>query len=238
MVATMLRVAPDAVVHQLTDLSATDSAANARLRIHGTRNLVDAAHAAGVRRMVAQSIAWAYAPGDGPAAEDVAARPGGRAAAPATIDGVAALEAAVGELPAGVVLRYGLLYGPGTWYAPGARCTVEARAGRLPADDDVTSFLHVDDAATAAADALEWPPGPVNVCDDEPAAGREWVPALCAEIGAPSARPSARAPDAVGPGRRQRPRARARLDARAPQLAHWVRPAGEEPEVNHCNRWA
>jgi hypothetical protein len=43
----------------------------------------------------------------------------------------------------------------------------------------------VDDAAGAAADALEWPTGAVNLCDDVPAAGREWVPVFCRAVGAP-----------------------------------------------------
>src|SRR5690349_20051832 len=51
---------PDVVVHQLTDLSAVDLDANARIRREGTRNLVDATLAAGVPKIVVQSIAWAY----------------------------------------------------------------------------------------------------------------------------------------------------------------------------------
>src|SRR4051794_11826448 len=62
--------APDVVMHQLTALGDADTAANARLRRAGTRHLVDAALAAGVRRVVAQSISFAYAPGDVPAGED------------------------------------------------------------------------------------------------------------------------------------------------------------------------
>src|SRR3954464_9889583 len=56
--------APEAVVHQLTHLAGLDFAGNARLRTVGTRQLVDAALAAGVRRLVAQSIAWVVPPGD------------------------------------------------------------------------------------------------------------------------------------------------------------------------------
>ena len=63
-------VAPDLVMHQLTDLGSGDPHANARLRSVGTRNLVDAALAAGVRKIVAQSIAWVYAPGDEPGTAD------------------------------------------------------------------------------------------------------------------------------------------------------------------------
>jgi nucleoside-diphosphate-sugar epimerase len=176
-IATVGAAAPDVVMHQLTDLRDGDRAANARLREVGTRHLVDAARAAGVPRIVAQSIAWAYVAGDGPATEEIPLR--------AAMPGVPQLEAAVAELPEWVVLRYGLLYGPGTWYAPDGLAADQARAGELTAGDDVTSFVHVDDAASAALDALTWPSGPTNVCDDEPASGRAWVPAFCRAVGAP-----------------------------------------------------
>src|ERR1043165_6914439 len=42
---------PDVVMHQLTDLSDCDRTANSRVREEGTRNLVDAARNAGVRRI-------------------------------------------------------------------------------------------------------------------------------------------------------------------------------------------
>ena len=175
---------PDAVIHQLTDLSDGSTAANAALRIHGTRNLVDAALAACVPRIVAQSIAWAYAPGADPANEsdalDLVAPPPRET----TIRGIVALEQAARELPEWIVLRYGLLYGPGTWYAADGLHAVHARAGALTAGEDVTSFVHVDDAAEAANAALAWPSGAVNLCDDEPAPGREWVPAFCRAVGA------------------------------------------------------
>ena len=64
--AAVAAVRPDVVVHQLTDLShgfepeklAETLARNSRLRTEGTQNLVEAARAAGVRRLIAQSIAW------------------------------------------------------------------------------------------------------------------------------------------------------------------------------------
>ena len=43
------------------------------------------------------------------------------------------------------MLRYGMLYGPGTWYEPRGSKAAETRAGRLAIDDDVTSFVHVED---------------------------------------------------------------------------------------------
>ena len=176
---------PEVVMHQLTDLSGGSSEANAAMRKIGTANLANAALSAGVRRMVAQSVAWAYQGGGEPADEltplDLTAGP----PRSTTVRGVATLEETAGELPEWVALRYGVLYGPGTWYAPGALMAQKALAGELVADGDISSFVHVNDAVEAAVAALEWPSGAVNICDDEPAAGHEWVPAFCAAVGAP-----------------------------------------------------
>jgi nucleoside-diphosphate-sugar epimerase len=175
--------APDVVMHQLTDLKGGNRQANSEMRVTGTRNLVDAALAAGVRRVVAQSIAWVYQAGPVPATEDVPLDLGASESRRQTVQGVAALEAAVREAPDWVVLRYGLLYGPGTWYSRGGLMADTAARGELAADGDVSSFVHVDDAAGAAVDALSWPAGFVNVCDDVPAPAREWVPAFCRSVG-------------------------------------------------------
>ena len=206
-------------MHQLTDLAGGSLAANAALRIHGTRNLVDAAQTAGVRRIVAQSIAWAYEPGDGPAGEATALDTGAPPPRRTTIEGIAALETAARELPEWVVLRYGLLYGPGTWYEPDGARAVDARARALVASDDVSSFVHVDDAAAAAVAALAWPPGAVNVCDDEPAPGTSGCPPSAARS-APTRRrrTTLRAPDGrAGP----RIATRASTSGWAPRHPSW-----------------
>jgi nucleoside-diphosphate-sugar epimerase len=49
----------------------------------------------------------------------------------------------------------------------------------------VTSFLHVADAAQAALAALAWPAGPLNIVDDAPAAGMDWLPVYASLVGAP-----------------------------------------------------
>jgi nucleoside-diphosphate-sugar epimerase len=142
-------IKPDVVIHQLTDLPwGLDPAQmdegtrrNARLRSEGTRNLVSAALASSVRRLIAQSIAWVYAPGPVPHHErdplDLQAS-GTRAI---TVAGVATLEGLTLASPPieGVVLRYGHLYGPGT----GTEARPEAPS------------LHVDAAASAALLATE-----------------------------------------------------------------------------------
>jgi nucleoside-diphosphate-sugar epimerase len=117
---------PDVIIHQLTDLPSAPGTpgyvaaqeANRRLRIEGTRNLLAAAKTAGVRRVVAQSIAFVYAPGEGRRGEDDPLDVAAEGVRQLTVQGIIALEQDVLQTPgiAGVVLRYGYLYGPGTWY--------------------------------------------------------------------------------------------------------------------------
>ncbi|GIF46265.1 nucleoside-diphosphate-sugar epimerase [Asanoa ferruginea] len=193
----VLAAAPDAIIHQLTDLAGADGEATNRLRVEGTRNLVDAARAAGTDRIVIQSVGFGYAPGDKPADEteplDVGAEPPRRG----LVDGIRAMEATASEVDTAVLLRFGILYGPGTWYAPGGAAAAVLSGdtgapflGSLVADQSVTSFLHVADAARAAREALGWPGGVVNIADDDPAEGREWVPVLAAALGVPAPRPT------------------------------------------------
>lgn len=170
---------PDAVMHQLTDLAEYDLAGNARVRVEGTRTLVDAAKRHGVKRMVAQSISWVVADGETPATEDEPFRK----PLPA---GVPELESAVLELPRGVVLRFGQFYGPGTWRSSQAASSADALAMALSPMSEVGSFVHVADAAQASVLALDWPHGVVNVVDDEPAAAEDWMPVLAGALGAPT----------------------------------------------------
>jgi nucleoside-diphosphate-sugar epimerase len=148
--AAVVAAAPDAVVHQLTDLPrgldpalmAAARVRNTRIRVEGTRNLIAAAVAAGAGRLVLQSIAFAYAPGPKPLGETAAIDP--------AQTGVISLEtqALATPMPA-VVLRYGRIYGPGTGF--------EAAGGPAP--------LHVDAAADAARRALERGAGISNIAE-------------------------------------------------------------------------
>jgi nucleoside-diphosphate-sugar epimerase len=176
---------PDAVIHQLTDLTGLDFAATARVRTEGTRNLVDAAQAVGVRRMVTQSFWGVYVPGEGLAGEETplyveAPEPWDRVARP-----IAIMEQTVNELPESVVLRYGLFYGRGTAFDHDGRTAERVRRSKMPANENVVSFLHVEDAAISAQQALAWPAGTYNIADDDPAAASDWLPQYASEIGAP-----------------------------------------------------
>ena len=154
---------PEVVIHQLTDLPqvldpeqmAASRQRNTRLRVEGTANLVAAARAAGSRRLIAQSIAFAYAGGPEPHAEtDPLASLEGEDPSAITARGVRALEDAVLGASGieGIVLRYGRLYGPGTWYA--------AASGKGP--------LHVDAAAHAALLAVtRGAAGIYNIAEDD-----------------------------------------------------------------------
>ena len=180
--AALQREHPDALIHELTSLGKGDYDANNRVRKLGTRNLIDAAVTAGVERVVAQSYC-VYAPGEGLASEDdpldlSSGAYGG------SVEGILALEHAVSEVASGVILRYGTLYGPGTAFASDGSVADQFRRGLFVASDDVTSFVHVEDAAEAAVLALAWPKGPLNIVDDEPAPATVWGPVFAAAIGA------------------------------------------------------
>ena len=196
--AAMAAASPEVVIHQLTalpdrmDFRKKDLyTLTNRLRTEGTRNLLDGARAAGARRFVSQSIAFAYRNDgslvkteDEPLLDD----------APAPFDeGITALhEMETMVLGAdgldGLVLRYGFFYGPGTHYAQDGSVVADVRRRRLPVvgrGTGVFSFIHVDDAADATLAAVErGAPGVYNVTDDEPAAMSEWVPALADAAGA------------------------------------------------------
>jgi nucleoside-diphosphate-sugar epimerase len=190
--AAMADASPEAVIHQLTALPARLDWGNLnlfdennRVRTEGTRILVDAALAAGAGRVVAQSIAFVYAPtGDRVKEEDAAlfidAPPpvGGMVAAIAELE---RLVTGTAEID-GLVLRYGMLYGPGTYYDRRGSSAADIVAARVPLVEGATgmySWLHVDDAASATVAALErGAPGIYNVVDDEPAPQPEWLPVL------------------------------------------------------------
>lgn len=126
--------APEMVMHQLTDLPdnvddiASFSARNDRMRTDGTRNLLEAATAAGAPRFLAQSIAW---------------RPSGRGG---VVDEHEQMVLEAG----GVVVRYGQLYGPGTYYED-----------RLPAPPRIS----VEEAARRTVPLLDAGPGVVEIVE-------------------------------------------------------------------------
>jgi len=188
---------PDAVVNQLTALPKRidprrierDFEMNDRLRSEGSAILAGAARAAGVQRLVAQSIAFMYErrPGEPLHSEDDPLILDPPPSFARTANAVRALEQTTLEA-GGTVLRYGYFYGPASAIAADGSIVADLRRRRMPvvgSGAGVWSFVHVDDAAAATVAALGAPAGIYNVVDDEPAPVREWLPALAEAVGAP-----------------------------------------------------
>ena len=197
--SVLAQAEPDAVINELTDLPqslnprrlAEYYAANNRVRREGTRNLLSAARGAGVRRFLVQGSAYWYAPTGGAVKTEEAPlyldapSPIGQA-----VQTIKDVEEAVlsAEGIEGIVLRYGMFYGPGTWYAKDGDVGRQVRKRRYPMigrGEGTYSFIHVDDAASATVAALERArPGVYNVVDDEPATAAEWMPLYAEALGA------------------------------------------------------
>jgi nucleoside-diphosphate-sugar epimerase len=133
----VVEFAPEMVMHQLTDLPddasqiAEFGSRNDRIRQEGTRNLLAAASAASSQRFVAQSVAWDLG--------------GERGRATKRFERLV-LDAG------GVVIHYGQLYGPGTYY--------EDELPTLPR-------IHVDEAARRTVALLDADPGVIELVEPE-----------------------------------------------------------------------
>ena len=184
---------PDVVVNELTDLDRPFNprkydewlASTNRLRREGTKNLADAARAAGASKFISQSVAFFYTFEPGLKTEEsppLGADVSDAAAALHDLDRITL------AAPGGIVLRYGFFYGPGTSYAADGSQIETIRKRQLPivgAGRGAFPFVHVDDAASATVAALErGEPGVYNVVDDEPARASEWISGLAQLVGA------------------------------------------------------
>jgi nucleoside-diphosphate-sugar epimerase len=193
---------PEVIVHQLTALAGSIDvrriektfAQTNRLRSEGTDHLLAAGRAIGTRRFVAQSFAgWPFArTGGAVKSEDAPLDPDPPQSLRTTHAAIRHLEEAVTGASGieGVVLRYGGFYGPGTSMGldPEGDQVTAIRGRKFPVIGDgggVWSFVHVADAATATALAVEdGAPGLYNVVDDSPAPTRAWLPAVAEALGA------------------------------------------------------
>lgn len=195
---------PEVVVHLLTALPERINprsnylAETNRVRTEGTRNLLAAARAAGARRLVAESVAFLYPPeGEAIKTEEDPINSGAGGNFGEAMTALADLESQVTGADGieATVLRFGWLYGPGTHLGPDGTQTADIRRRRLPLVGDgggIFSFIHVDDAASAARAAAESDAtGVFNAVDDRPAPMSEWVPGVAEILGA---RPPRRVP--------------------------------------------
>jgi nucleoside-diphosphate-sugar epimerase len=196
----VLRAEPEVVIHQMTALAEIKSmkrfddefALTNRLRTEGTDHLVEAARAAGARRLIVQSYGnWNYErTGTGPKSEEDPLDPDPPANQRASIAAIRHLERAVleaGDLEA-IALRYGNFYGPGNTIGRGGEIVELVAKRKMPIVGDgagVWSFIHIADAASATMAAIDrGGPGIYNVADDEPAPVAEWLPELAKAVGA------------------------------------------------------
>jgi nucleoside-diphosphate-sugar epimerase len=190
----------DAVVNLATSMPSTTTFVfrrawqpTERVRIEGSAAVVDAALAAGVPRLVQESVSMVYPDrGDEWVTEDIGPDP-----YPATRGNLAAEASAARFNQAGsrgVVLRLGFFYGPGARHSE--QFLALARRHVVPLvghPDSYLSSIHVVDGGAAVAAALHVPAGTYNVVDDEPLTKREYARALTCAAGV---RPWVR-----GPGR-------------------------------------
>jgi len=195
--AAVAAAVPDAIVHQMTAISVPHAgrpdikhfdrwfAPTRRLRVEGTDNLLAAAAAVGVSDVVAQAYAgwngvreggWVKTEAD-PLDPEVGTimRSGA--------DALRHVEESVAGA-GGAVLRYGAFYGPGA-----SDDQVElVRKRQYPlvgAGTGHTSWVHLDDAASATVLAVEQrAAGVFNIVDDDPAPASEWLPHLARCAGA------------------------------------------------------
>jgi 2-alkyl-3-oxoalkanoate reductase len=191
---------PEIVVHQMTGLARAKSfkkfddefALTNRLRTEGTDYLIEAAHAAGARRIIAQSYGnWNYKrTGTDLKNETAPFDPKPPANQRKSLQAIRYCEAAVtGALGIeGIALRYGNFYGPGTGISLDGNIVALVRKRQLPVIGDgagVWCFIHVDDAATATIAAMtRGSPGVYNIADDEPAPVSSWLPELARAVAA------------------------------------------------------
>jgi nucleoside-diphosphate-sugar epimerase len=188
---------PDAIVHQMTAISVAHAgkpdmkhmdrwfATTNRLRTEGTDHLLAAAEAADVSHFVAQSYAsWnGIRKGGWVKTEEDPLDMHAGTAAHAGMEAIRHVEDVVVKA-GGAVLRYGGLYGPGA-----TDDQVElVRKRQFPlvgGGAGYTSWVHLDDAASATVLAVEQKAtGVFNIVDDEPAPASEWLPYLAACAGA------------------------------------------------------
>jgi nucleoside-diphosphate-sugar epimerase len=180
---------PTHVIHQLTALpkggprSARDLVATNRLRIEGTRNLLAAAIAAGARRFIGGSFALI----GGPSA-DVPAEVKDAADAVRSMESQI-LDASRAGAIEGIVLRYGMFYGPES--ASTIEMMTMARRRMLPrirGDRSLLPCIHVDDAASATVAALEraLAGSTYDIVDDEPVSFSVIAQAVAEAAGAPA----------------------------------------------------
>ncbi|MDF3341134.1 NAD(P)-dependent oxidoreductase [Mycolicibacterium septicum] len=199
--SVLAEFAPEAVVSLLTTLPKLgpkrmkDFEPARELWSRGAGNLVAAAQRAGVRRVVAESVIFAYGYGStGPQLIDETdpypgPPPRGGEQMLAALRGMERDVLTSGERSGteGIVLRYGVFYGPGVTHDDLFRRLAKWWAVPAMTGTGVLSWVHIDDVARATADALDKGRGGqiYNIVDDRPQAFGDYVRELNAKLGRP-----------------------------------------------------
>ncbi|WP_112240265.1 NAD-dependent epimerase/dehydratase family protein [Kribbella monticola] len=198
--AAVAATEPEVVVHQMTALRGgidfrkfdKSFATTNQLRTKGLDNLIAAAQATGVRRIVAQGYAgWNLQHGGSATkTEQDPLEPTAPSTATETMSALRYVESRVTGLDGieGVVLRYASFYGPTGDIGAGGSMVELIRKRRLPLIGDgagIWSFIHYDDAADATVKAIEsTATGIYQIADDDPAAANVWLPEFARILGA------------------------------------------------------
>lgn len=186
----------DVALNLATALRASDYVLNDRVRTEGVPIFLRAAEAAGVKRVLQQTIAMAHGAGGEWADEDTIPRATDNPIAQAANDAALAMERAVRD--SGLdwcILAGGLFYGPGTGFDDDWRERARNGKLRLPGDgSDFVSLIHIADMAQATVLAIEnWQSRRMLiVTDDEPATWADVYGFVAASVNAPPPQPGGR----------------------------------------------
>ena len=173
-------------IDRMGDRSAWDE--NDRLRTEASAAIARAAGAAGVQRLVQESIAFVYADGGDAWLDEDAPVVGGGVTTTALEAEHNARELFDGDT---VVLRFGLFTGPDSGFTVAA--LEDARRGDSAAVGPPAAFrpmLWLEDAAAALVAALRAPAGTYNVADSDPPTNAEIDAALATAVGVEALRPA------------------------------------------------
>jgi len=188
----------DAILHLATNVPPVTRAAlpsawriHNRLRTETTAHLLAGARTHGIDTFVKDSITFTYPDCGAEWIDESVAPDRSLKRLLPTLEGEHLVEAFTTEGGHGVVLRFGLFYGPDNRAIDEglklARLRSTSIAGR---GDSYMSSIHTDDAASAVVAALAAPAGVYNVVDDEPLTRREYLDAFAGAFGLGHLRPT------------------------------------------------
>jgi nucleoside-diphosphate-sugar epimerase len=161
---------------------------NDRIRREASAAIATAAIAEGVGRMIQESFALIY-PDNGDTWIDESMPVAPTSYNRSVLDAERSAQRFTASGGAGVVLRFGGLYGPDALLS---EMLDMMRKGMSPVPGDPGAFLSSlsqDDAATAVVAALGVPAGTYNIVEDEPMRRGDWTRTLATAAGIPVPRP-------------------------------------------------